>query len=177
MPTRLPQETIEAAVHGTRHAQWEIYRETSDRVFGLMVRIVGHQEAEDLTQQVFLRAFAKLTTFKNQSTFETWLYRLATNEALQSLRRAKHRKTEPLLSDPPSIDSSRSDRNETIEMVHQALRQLDPQLRTILSLKEDSCLSYQEIAEAIGIPEGTVGSRLSRARRELRALLVTSGHC
>ncbi|MCP4891380.1 MAG: RNA polymerase sigma factor, partial [Planctomycetaceae bacterium] len=67
------------------------------------------------------------------------------------------------------------EQDERVAMVRQALGQLDPELRAIFTLKEESGLSYQEIAQTLGIPEGTVGSRLNRARRELRRLIEESG--
>ena len=167
--------TVQAAVRGDRDAYREIYQATSERVYRLMTRMVGRQEADDLTQQVFLQAFRKIGQFNGQSKFKTWLYRLATNEALQSLRRSKRRAAQELLNEPTIVFDDPVEAAEEIRLVQDALGQLTPELRTIISLKEDSGLSYQEIAEAIGVPEGTVGSRLNRARRELRAILERNG--
>ena len=167
--------TVQAAACSDRNAQREIYQATGERVYRLMVRMVGRQEADDLTQQVFLQAFRKMGQFNGQSKFETWLYRLATNEALQSLRKSKRHATQELLSEPAVIFDNPVEAAEDIRLVQHALGQLSPELRAIISLKEDSGLSYQEIAEAIGVPEGTVGSRLNRARRELRAILERNG--
>lgn len=167
--------TVQAASCGDRNAYRQIYQATGERVYRLMVRMVGRQEADDLTQQVFLQAFRKMGQFNGQSKFETWLYRLATNEALQSLRKSKRHATQELLSEPAVIFDNPVEAAEDIRLVQHALGQLTPELRAIISLKEDSGLSYQEIAEAIGVPEGTVGSRLNRARRELRAILERNG--
>ncbi|WP_231746155.1 RNA polymerase sigma factor [Rosistilla oblonga] len=164
-------ETVNAGAAGDRAALRSIYETTSDRVFRLMVRMVGPQDADDLTQQTFVRAFTRLAQFSGQSKFETWLYRLATNEALQHLRREKHRRTKQLIVEPTMLATDHVEQDERIAMLRQALDQLDPELRAIFTLKEESGLSYQEIAQALGIPEGTVGSRLNRARRELRKLL------
>ena len=143
----------------------DVYEATSDRVFRLMVRMVGQQDADDLTQQTFVRAFTKL------DQFETWLYRLATNEALQHLRREKHRRTKELVVEPAADQTDDVEQDERATMVRSALDQLDPELRAIFTLKEEGGLSYQEIAATLSIPEGTVGSRLNRARRELRRLI------
>ena len=136
--------------------------------------MVGQQDADDLTQQTFVRAFTKLDQFSGESKFETWLYRLATNEALQHLRREKHRRTKELVVEPTVRHADHVDQDERAAMVRTALDQLDSELRAIFTLKEESGLSYQEIAQTLDIPEGTVGSRLNRARRELRKYLDNS---
>ncbi|TWU39870.1 ECF RNA polymerase sigma factor SigE [Novipirellula aureliae] len=167
----LSQQDVQSAAAGDRTAQRLIYEATSDRVFRLMVRMVGQQDADDLTQQTFVRAFTKLDQFNGESKFETWLYRLATNEALQHLRREKHRRTKELVVEPTARHIDQVEQYERAATVRTALDRLDPELRAIFTLKEESGLSYQEIAVTLGIPEGTVGSRLNRARRELRTLI------
>lgn len=163
--------TVQSAVAGDRIALRDIYEATGDRVYRLMVRIVGVQDADDLTQQVYVRAFSKLDQFSGDAKFETWLYRLATNEALQHLRREKRRRTSELVVEPTTRQDDHVERDERAILVRQALAAIDPELRAIFTLKEENGLSYQEIAATLGIPEGTVGSRLNRARRELRKLL------
>ncbi len=153
----------------------QMYERSSDKVYALMVRIVGRQDADDLTQQVFLQVFRKLHQFSGQSKLETWLYRLATNEALQHLRRRKRREVQPLLVEPAIREPDPIIQNEDVMMLESALAQLDPELRAILSLKEEQNLSYQDIAQSLAIPEGTVGSRLNRARKELRQALTKLG--
>jgi len=167
----VPQALVESAAAGDRSALREIYERTYGRVFRLMVRMVGRQDGEDLTQQVYVRAFEKLEQFEGSAKFETWLYRLAANEALQHLRRERVRRTVPMETDPASQADKTIEKGEIAERLRSALSQLDSQLRAIISLKEDSGLSYRQIAETMGIPEGTVGSRLNRARRELAKLL------
>ncbi|KAA5539747.1 RNA polymerase sigma factor [Roseiconus nitratireducens] len=162
---------VQSAAGGDRSAQREIYERTCDLVFRLLVRMVGRQEGEDLTQQVYVQAFTKLEQFQGTAKFETWLYRIARNEALQHLRRQRVRKTVPIEIEPTTRSEPTIEQKEIAERLQAALRQLDPELSTIISLKEDGGLSYKEIAEAAGIPEGTVGSRLNRARRELAKLL------
>lgn len=140
-----------------------------------MVRIAGRQDADDLTQQVFLKMFSNLNQFDGQSKLETWLYRLATNEALQHLRRKKRLATQPLVAEPSADDPNPLLESEQLQILELALSRIDPELRAMLSLKEEQNLSYREIADALGIPEGTVGSRLNRARKELRAELEKLG--
>ncbi len=167
----IEESTVRAAAAGERSAMLEIYEATSDRVFRLMVRMVGAQDADDVTQQVFVKAFCKLVQFKGDSKFETWLFRLATNEALQHIRREKHRQTLELTEDPQSDLGNSREQDERAHLVRQALAALAPDLRAIFTLKEENGLSYQEIAATLQIPEGTVGSRLNRARNELRRLI------
>jgi len=168
-------DVVEACLAGDRDAMQQIYDQCSDRVYALMVRIVGRQDADDLTQQVFLQLFRKIEQFSGGSKLETWLYRLATNEALQHLRRTKRRSAGPLVTEPSVNDSNRLMESEKLQMLEISLARIDPELRVILSLKEEQNLSYREIAQALDIPEGTVGSRLNRARKELREELVKLG--
>ena len=169
------QQLVDACLAGDRCAMQQLYEQCSDHVYGLMVRMVGRQDADDLTQHVFLTMFRKLDQFNGKSKLETWLYRLATNEALQHLRRNKRRSTAPLVAEPETSDPDRIGASEEAELLETAMSRLEPELRAVLILKEQRGLSYQEIAESVGIPEGTVGSRLNRARKELREELAQLG--
>jgi len=169
------QQLVSACLAGDRCAMQQLYEQCADNVYGLMVRMVGRQDADDLTQQVFLKMFRKLDQFNGQSKLETWLYRLASNEALQHLRRSKRRSTAPLVTEPATDDPDSIGEAEEAELLETAMTQLEPELRAILILKEQQNLSYREIAESIGIPEGTVGSRLNRARKVLRQELSQLG--
>ncbi len=158
-----------------RGAQQRLYELSHRQVYRLMVRMVGLQDATDVTQQVFLQVFRKIDQFAGHSKFETWLYRLASNEALQHLRKGRRWKFQPLTQEPVSRHASEEDRNENKELIERALSKIDPELRAIFVLREIEGLTYREIAEAIEIPEGTVGSRLNRARRELQQHLADLG--
>lgn len=136
-----------------------------------MFRMVGRDHAEDLTQQVFLRLFQSLTKFSGHSSFSTWLYRLATNEALQFLRRSKRRTTLPLPCDPVDNRNSHQEQVDTRELLECALSTLPPELRSVFLLREIEGLSYEDLALTLDIAEGTVASRLNRARELLRAEL------
>ncbi len=137
--------------------------------------MVGREEASDLVQQVFLQLFRKIAQFAGNAKFDTWLYRLATNEALQYLRKGKRWKFEPLSNEPASRQEMPGKSSEQSELLETALARLEPDLRGVFVLKELENLSYRDIAAAVGIPEGTVGSRLNRARRELQQHLATLG--
>jgi RNA polymerase sigma-70 factor (ECF subfamily) len=158
-----------------RNAQRQLYERFGQKVYGLMVRMAGADDATDLTQQVFLHVFKTIGQFTAQARFDTWLYRVATNEALQHLRRRKRHPTASLPEEP--LDG-RPDRTRTVELrelLDRALQRLDPQLRSLFLLRELEELSYHEISDVLGIPEGTVGSRLNRARGDLRKHLVALG--
>lgn len=169
------QQLVDACLVGDRIAMQQLYEQCSDRIYGLMVRMVGRQDADDLTQQVFLKMFRKLGQFNGQSKLETWLFRLATNEALQHLRRCKRRSTAALVNDPETSEPDCISAREETELLERAMSRLEPDLRAVLLLKEQQDLSYREIAGALDIPEGTVGSRLNRARKELREELLRLG--
>ncbi len=160
---------------GERPAQRRLYELCHDKVYRLMVRMVGIQDAADLTQQVFLHVFRKIDQFAGKARFETWLYRVASNEALQHLRRSSRRTTLPLQQEPMSHHPREDKQHEAKELLEQAIAQLDPELRSIFLMREIDKLSYDEIAVAADIPAGTVGSRLNRARRELRQCLIDLG--
>lgn len=168
-------EVLEGCRANDRSAQQRLYEACFDRVSRLIVRIVGAQDAEDLTQQVFLRVFRKIEQFEGHSTFTTWLYRLTTNEALQHLRKLRRWKFETLIQEPMSPHRQESEFDEEKDLLERALSQLDPELRMIFTLREVEGLSYREIADSMEIPEGTVGSRLNRARRELQQILSKLG--
>jgi len=155
-------------------AQRELYLACHNDVYGLMVRMVSQQDAADLTQQVFMKVFRKIGQFQGHSKFRTWLYRLAVNESLQHLRKNK-RKQQVLVHDPIDHRPSLTRHHEAKDVLDAALDRLEPLLRSIFLLKELQGLSYRQIAEATDVPEGTVGSRLNRARRQLRDHLIELG--
>jgi RNA polymerase sigma-70 factor (ECF subfamily) len=168
-------ELLAGCRSGLRDAQRGLYEKCHQNVYRLAVRMVGVQDAPDVTQQVFMQVFRKIDQFTGQSKFETWLYRVAVNEALQHLRKKSRRESQELTQEPVSRERPEHEQGEAKEVLDQALTRLDPELRSIFVLREVEGLSYGEIAVAIEIPEGTVGSRLNRARRELRHHLTELG--
>jgi RNA polymerase sigma-70 factor (ECF subfamily) len=166
---------VTACQNGDRAAHRQLYDSCHQNVFRLAVRMVGQQDAADVTQQVFLQAFRSIGQFNGRSRFETWLYRLAVNESLQHLRRNRRWRHHELDWEPMD-ETQHGDDAERKELLEQALRRLDPELRSIFLLREVEELSYHEIAKALDIPEGTVGSRLNRARRELQRHLSELGY-
>ena len=165
---------IQRAVDGDRLAQQTIYEALCDRVHRLVLRVVGESDVDDVTQDVFVHIFRKLGTFRRESEFTTWVHRLAINESLQHLRRVRRRSTIPL-EENSMISRAAGNESEIKELFETAFSRIDGELRLLLELKEVERLSYSKIAELIGIPEGTVGSRLNRARRDLREQLTALG--
>lgn len=172
-------ETIDdhvSACHcGSRNAQQRLYECCIKRVYRLLVRMVGLDDAEDLLQQVFLQVFRTMTQFSGQSRFETWLYRVAVNESLQHLRKQRRRRWVSLESDLMDRKPDQEREFDHKELIEHALARLEPELRSVFLLREVEKQSYAEIAVAMKIPEGTVASRLSRARQFLEQYLTESG--
>jgi RNA polymerase sigma-70 factor (ECF subfamily) len=144
-------------------------------------------EAEDLTQDAILRAHRAINSFRGGATFHTWLYRIATNIALDAIRRRKRYEgrtcslDDPLRAEEGTIAREIADENgdpaqhvaaeELREEVGRAIRELSPKLRAVVVLFDLQGLSYEEMAEVLHLPLGTVKSRLFNARARLRERL------
>ena len=169
-------ETIVAACQRADHsAQRELYERCNVRVYRLAVRMVGVQEASDLTQQIFLRLFHTIHQFSGRSGFETWRYRLAVNECLQFLRHAKRHRHASLEYDPATRAAEVGRELRARELLELALERLEPDLRAVYLLREIEGLGYEELAIALEISAGTVASRLNRARFKLKEHLLELG--
>jgi RNA polymerase sigma-70 factor (ECF subfamily) len=155
-------------------------------VYGLALHLLGDaQEAMDLSQEVFLRVFRTLTQFRGQSSLRTWIYRIVVNQASNRQRwwRRRHRSQQVALDDHVAHygeiaewrQSAMPDRVlqqvETKDRVQHALAELPFDQRAAIVLREIDGLSYEEIADALGVAVGTVKSRLARARGSLRIAL------
>jgi RNA polymerase sigma-70 factor (ECF subfamily) len=151
-------------------------------VFGLAYRFTGRvDEAEDLTQEVFVKVYQTLGRYReSEGAFGGWLMAVARNHAIDHYRRGKQerlRRTEDptLLETMPSRDEhplAGLERDERSRLVHSGLRALPPDLRLPLILCDLQGLPYEEIASELGIPLGTVKSRINRARLELAKRLL-----
>ena len=145
-------------------------------VIRVATRMVGADEAEDVSQDAFLRAFHRLDRFRGDAPFRSWLLRITHNAALDHLGR---RRAEPV--DPDSLDTAepatarppaeRLEVRERIERLERKLRGLTPQHRVVLVLRDAEGLSYEEIADITETPLGSVKGRLHRARREFVEML------
>jgi len=147
------------------------------RVFNVAYKFVGrHDMAEDLTQDVFLKLYKSLDTFDRRANFQTWLISVSRNlcidhyRAVRKERETINRDVDPADYAPVSTDTRADTRLELRDRVHllrQALDKLAPTLRTAVMLRDIQELTYQEIADRLKLPEGTVKSRINRGRTEL----------
>jgi RNA polymerase sigma-70 factor (ECF subfamily) len=173
---RSDAQLVEAALAGDREAFGDLVVRYQDRLFNLLVRIVGSREdAADAVQDAFIQAYQKLDSFRGESRFYTWLYRVAMNVGLSRRRRrrpmASLDEAKELAGDEP-MDGAVAPADELVtqeraEQVHAALAHLGQEHRKILVLREIDGCSYETIAEILELPVGTVRSRLFRARVQL----------
>jgi RNA polymerase sigma-70 factor, ECF subfamily len=175
-----PQEIdplIERCLKGDQRAWDEIVRLYWRKVFNVAYKFVGRQdEAEDLAQDIFLKLFKSLKTFDRRANFSTWLISVSRNLCIdhyRSVRREHEVVTHDVdvvsLARPSALDSPQValERRDRVALLRAALDKLAPSLRTAVMLRDIQELSYQEIAEKLGVPEGTVKSRINRGRTEL----------
>jgi RNA polymerase sigma-70 factor (ECF subfamily) len=170
-------QLIDAALAGDSSAFGVLVQRYQNRLYNSIVHVVGCRvEAEDVVQDAFVQAYVKLHTFKRNSQFFTWIYRIAFNSALSRRRRKRpamsvEQSRETTGAEPVSNDDAPDDRmlrSERVQRVQEALSKLTEDHRAILILREMDGMSYEEIAEILNTPVGTVRSRLSRARSQMR---------
>jgi RNA polymerase sigma-70 factor (ECF subfamily) len=163
--------TIRAAAQGDGRAFEELVLAYQAPVWRFLRRLVGDPElAEDVAQEAFLRAYQRLATFNFQCRFSTWLFQVAHNAGIDALRARQRRDRLPRLAAPPSPPSDPHARAE----LHDAVDRLSPKLRGALLVVEVLGLSYREAAEVLGVPEGTVKSRVFQARERLAVELAAA---
>lgn len=186
-PTDL--ELVERVQSGDVESFEVLIRRYQQRVYNQVCRMVrSPEDAADLTQEVFLRIYGSLNRFRGQASFQTWLYRVTANLCVDRHRRAQRTPAVSLSLDAPAeTDDGEIDREvadwagnpesgalsvELQRHVREAVWRLSDKLRAVVVLHDLQGCSYEEIAEALDIPLGTVKSRLFNARAELRRLLA-----
>jgi RNA polymerase sigma-70 factor, ECF subfamily len=172
-----PDSLIEQCLAGDQVAWEQIVRQNWRKVFNVAYKFVGkHDEAEDLTQDIFLKIFKALKTFDRRANFQTWIISISRNLCIDHYRSVrKERQTIARDVDSNDLQPATSDRGPYAQAEHQdlraqlrqALETLPITLRTAVVLRDLQELSYQEIADRLGLPEGTVKSRINRGRIEL----------
>ena len=178
-------ELVEAARAGDRFALDQLLRRHYDRIHAVTRRIAGgSRDADDACQEALIKIVRNLPTFDGRSSFGTWAYRIATNAALDELRKRKRRPSLSLVDDRDDgpagatsvdpVDDMASRRVESVAdrlAIDEALDTLDDDMRAVVVLRDVLDLDYAEIAEVLDLPLGTVKSRISRGRRQMVAEL------
>lgn len=162
--------------------------EHQSKVYGLALKMTGNEEdARDLAQEAFIRAYTSLAGFRAESKFSVWLYRLTSNLCIDFLRGKKRRPTVSMTSEDdedeeldipderhtPELELERA---ETRESIQRGLNSLSDDFRQILLMREIAGMSYSEISKELNLEEGTVKSRIFRARKKLAEFLIKDGN-
>ncbi|MGC1276500.1 MAG: sigma-70 family RNA polymerase sigma factor [Planctomycetaceae bacterium] len=177
------RDLIRKCRDGATEAFGVLVERHQDRLYAGLFRMLGSaDEAREAAQDAFVHAYQKLDTFQGNAAFSTWLFRIAVNAAFSRQRRSRKYRTslngagddagyDPADHRSHSDPSQPIEQRETQKIVQDALAALPEDFRTALVLKEMEGLRYEEIAEIIGVPIGTVRSRIHRGRKELRQKL------
>lgn len=184
---RPDQELVDLARAGDMRAFDELVTRYRGKVYAMIYHMVrNEQDAWEISQEAFVRAWKSLPRFKARSSFYTWLYRIASNSAIDWLRRQKPQSAgefddenialTPMVGQDVSPQAEPSPeenihRRDIIRRIEKALDQLSEEHRTVILLKEVEGLAYKEIAEVVGCSIGTVMSRLFHARKKMQTLL------
>jgi RNA polymerase sigma-70 factor, ECF subfamily len=160
------------------HTEFEEFvRKNEDRIFNLCLYMLGNpQDAQDAGQDTFIKAYKGIKDFRPEASLYTWVYRIAVNTCLDHKKKSRH---DPLKGEALSEQLETSDQSpeghyqtkKTAEALQSALQQLPEKLKSAIVLKEIEGLSYEEIGKVLDISIGTVKSRISRAREELKLIL------
>ncbi len=179
-------ERIHQCQQGNLQAFEEIVELYEKKIYNLAYRMMGnHEDANDMTQEAFIRAYQALDTFRGDARFSTWLYRIATNVCLDELRKKSRRRTEsldqPIYTDDGAVSREIPDwstnpdealsKHQIQEMVWKGIQMLPDDQKNVLILRDIQGHSYEEIADITQVSLGTVKSRLNRARLALKDIM------
>jgi RNA polymerase sigma-70 factor (ECF subfamily) len=183
MPDVSEQHLVQRAQKGDPEAFAALVTEHQRYVYNLALRVLkNEEEALDLAQETFVRAWTALPNFRGQSQFRTWLYRIVTNlcyNRLPNLRRSLNEFGDDVISELPETDLAFDNPAHGLEsrelrtFLHRAIDELDENHRLLISLRYQNELSYEEIASLLNLPLGTVKTGLFRAKEQLRRALET----
>jgi RNA polymerase sigma-70 factor, ECF subfamily len=173
---------IAESLSGNAAAFGELVRRHQDRLYNTVYRLLdNHEDAYDVVQDAFLNAYQSLDSFKGDSLFFTWLYRIAVNTAISFKRKRRvmvridTTGSNPSIEPPDPSEETRPghaiEQAEQEQRIQQALARLSAEHRAVLVLKDMEGQKYEDMAETLGVPIGTIRSRLHRARIELREVL------
>lgn len=173
-------QLITLAQNGDTRAFGQLVQRHQDRLYTAVAHFVGcTTEAEDIVQEAFVQAYHKIGSFRQDSAFFTWLYRIAFNRAISRRRRVKpvsslDERRQRGIAEPEDVCETPTEaaiRQERVGQVRAALAKLCDEHRAVLVLRELQGHAYETVAEILGVPVGTVRSRLHRARAEMRRQL------
>jgi RNA polymerase sigma-70 factor (ECF subfamily) len=167
-------DLIKSVLAGDTNAERQLYEAHVDRVFRLAYRMTGDAtQAEDLTQDTFIRAFDRLDGYRGESAFAGWLHRVATSIILTALQKRKRlQSVESLREDMADLPrEGKAEDPDLRRTIDRAVSGLEDNQRLVFVMHEMEGYSHQEIAAAMGTPVGTAKARLSRARQKLRDIL------
>ncbi len=178
---QLNGDWLRRAQNGDAEAFAQVFESLRGTVFAVAARLVGPDDAEDVTMETFLRAWQGVSQFNGRSSLKSWLYRIAHNCAIDAIRKRKRQREihpehdaegrdrmEAVADEAVEHPASGLERDEDREVLDRALQALPEEHRLILLLRYSEGLSYGEIAAAAGLPIGTVMSRLFNGKRKLK---------
>ena len=182
------QLLLEKAKAGDIAAFEELIESYQKKIFNLAYRILGnYEDAGDMAQEALIRIFRSIASFKEQSSFSTWVYRITTNVCLDEIRKKKNKKVisldeeirmedgeikRQIMSDDIQPDAA-AEIEELRTLVNGAINSLPEDQRLVITLRDIQGLSYDEISSVLNCPSGTVKSRINRARQALKNILST----
>lgn len=179
------KQLIKEAKSGSVEAFEELIKQCQKKVFNIAYKMTGsYDDANELAQEAFIRAYKSINKFKGDSLFSTWIYRITTNVCLDELRKRKNQKVisinedikyndeelKPQIKDESPGPEKIYERKEFKSLVKECIESLPPDYKTVIVLRDIEGFSYEEIAKIINCPEGTVKSRINRARKALREI-------
>jgi RNA polymerase sigma-70 factor (ECF subfamily) len=185
---RSDEELIVRTLAGDQEAYGVLVERYSDFAYTIALRVVGNeQDAEDVAQEAFVRAHRALGRFRGDSKFSSWLYRITVNRALTHIKRRRRRPDTVEMHSSPHVEAEVTSRgsgddpgrglmeSEFAQRVREAVGQLPPRYRAVVTLFYLEERSYKEVAEVLGVPMGTLKTHLHRARAMLKQALEAQG--
>jgi RNA polymerase sigma factor (sigma-70 family) len=166
-------DLIEGCLRGDRKMQYELYRKYAPKMYAVCLRYAGNaEEAEDILQEGFIKVFSKIGSFRREGSFEGWIRRIFVNTAIEQFRKKIH--LQPVTEyEESTIEGKYSSVLDNLaeKDIIQLIQQLSPGYRTVFNMYVIEGYTHKQIAEALGISEGTSKSQLSRAKQILQELV------